>query len=272
MRRALARTDPAGAPGARRASPCSSRSATGRSRRLAWKEELIARVDGAADRAGRSTCRAGLATWPERSTSQTNEYRPVPARPGDFLPTSEALVFTSLSDPKGPFGGPGFWVVTPFALAGGGTVVYVNRGFVPQGRQRADDAASRRAGRVDRDRACCAPTRRRHWFTPDDRPERERLLRPRRRGDRRGERRLRSRLRRSPSTSSPPRRRPAGCRRRARRAWSLPTTILQYAITWYGLAAALLAVFASFAWAGCARAGPEAALDAAGRGSLTARA
>ena len=36
-----------------------------------------------------------------------------------------------LSDPKGQFSGPGYWVITPLAVTGGGYVL-INRGFVPQ--------------------------------------------------------------------------------------------------------------------------------------------
>jgi surfeit locus 1 family protein len=55
---------------------------------------------------------------------------------GTYRPADTVLVFTSLSDPRGAYRGPGYWVVTPLDLAAGGTV-YVNRGFVP-----ADSAAA----------------------------------------------------------------------------------------------------------------------------------
>lgn len=50
---------------------------------------------------------------------------------GRFLPEQTVLVFTSLDNANGSRQGPGYWVVTPFALETGGTV-FVNRGFVPQ--------------------------------------------------------------------------------------------------------------------------------------------
>jgi surfeit locus 1 family protein len=50
---------------------------------------------------------------------------------GTYLPESTVLVFTSLTGQKGEFSGPGYWVMTPFALATGGSV-FVNRGFVPE--------------------------------------------------------------------------------------------------------------------------------------------
>ncbi|HEY9012285.1 MAG TPA: SURF1 family protein [Devosia sp.] len=57
---------------------------------------------------------------------------------GTYIPGATVLVFTSLSDAKGSRSGPGYWVMTPLALDGGGTV-FINRGFVPQ----ADSAAYR---------------------------------------------------------------------------------------------------------------------------------
>ena len=50
---------------------------------------------------------------------------------GSYRYTQTVTVFTSLSNPRGRFSGPGYWVVTPFVLESGGTV-FVNRGFVPQ--------------------------------------------------------------------------------------------------------------------------------------------
>lgn len=58
------------------------------------------------------------------------DFRPVELN-GSFI-ADTVLVFTSLSDANGPQGGAGYWVMTPFALEGGGTVI-VNRGFIPQG-------------------------------------------------------------------------------------------------------------------------------------------
>jgi surfeit locus 1 family protein len=55
----------------------------------------------------------------------------------------EALVYTSGSPLRPDVSGPGYWVFAPAALAGGGGLVAVNRGFVPQGRQ---DAAARAQG------------------------------------------------------------------------------------------------------------------------------
>lgn len=61
---------------------------------------------------------------------QTYDFRPVKVS-GTFDHRSTVLVFTYLADARGRYSGPGYWVVAPLTLAGGGTV-FVNRGFVPQ--------------------------------------------------------------------------------------------------------------------------------------------
>jgi surfeit locus 1 family protein len=58
------------------------------------------------------------------------DYRNIKAR-GRYLPERTVLVFTSLAEPRGARGGPGYWVMTPLALDGGGTI-WVNRGFIPE--------------------------------------------------------------------------------------------------------------------------------------------
>lgn len=65
------------------------------------------------------------------------DFRPVTLN-GEFVPGNTVLVFTSLSDAKGPRAGAGYWVMTPFALEEGGTII-VNRGFVPQATKKLFD-------------------------------------------------------------------------------------------------------------------------------------
>lgn len=50
---------------------------------------------------------------------------------GRYLNDQSVLVFTNLPKPKGQYGGPGYWVMTPFEASAGG-IVFVNRGFIPQ--------------------------------------------------------------------------------------------------------------------------------------------
>jgi len=71
-----------------------------------------------------------VAQWPGIDP-ETYQYRPVTAT-GHYVPDQTVRVFVGLSDAaKGVYSGPGYWIMTPFALDGGGTV-FVNRGFVPQ--------------------------------------------------------------------------------------------------------------------------------------------
>jgi surfeit locus 1 family protein len=101
--------------------------------RLAWKRDLIARVDARIHAPPVAVpARRDWATLDGREA----EYRRVQAR-GEFLHDRETLVdaLTEL--------GPGAWVLTPLQTADG--VVLVNRGFVPPGRR---DAGARAAGQV----------------------------------------------------------------------------------------------------------------------------
>lgn len=95
--------------------------------RLAEKEALIAAVDARLTAAPIPVPPKEL--W-DSFDSGAFVYQPVELT-GTYRYTQTVTVFTSLSDPKGQYSGPGYWVVTPFELQGGGTV-FVNRGFVPQ--------------------------------------------------------------------------------------------------------------------------------------------
>ena len=101
--------------------------------RLGEKEALIAAVD-------LRQAAAPIPVPPKEQwaglDSEALVYQPVELT-GAYRYTQTVTVFTSLADPKGQYSGPGYWVVTPFALAGGGTV-FVNRGFVPADRSGAD--------------------------------------------------------------------------------------------------------------------------------------
>jgi surfeit locus 1 family protein len=61
---------------------------------------------------------------------QTYQFRPVSAT-GHFLNDQAVRVFVGLDDAKGQYSGPGYWIMTPLAVDGGG-VVFVDRGFVPE--------------------------------------------------------------------------------------------------------------------------------------------
>jgi surfeit locus 1 family protein len=95
--------------------------------RLAEKEALVAAVDQRL--ASEPMPVPDADQWPGLDLDQWN-FQPV-SLTGSYRYTQTVTVFTSLSDARGRFSGPGYWVVTPFELDAGGTI-FVNRGFVPQ--------------------------------------------------------------------------------------------------------------------------------------------
>ncbi len=68
---------------------------------------------------------------------------------GRFDHEKTVRVFTALEDANGRFSGPGYWIVAPLMLEGGG-VLFVNRGFVPEGQAaRFADGGAGPRGKVD---------------------------------------------------------------------------------------------------------------------------
>ena len=98
--------------------------------RKAWKDALIAELQ--AKLAAPPTDLPARERWP-RLTASADEFRRV-AFPAGFLPGEEALVYSSGSSLRPDVSGPGYFVFAPARLTGG-SVVVVNRGFVPEGRQ-----------------------------------------------------------------------------------------------------------------------------------------
>lgn len=108
--------------------------------RLQWKEALIARVSERADIAPIPA--PGPDQWADLDMVEL-EYQPVLVG-GRFLDQAEAHVFTVLSAPRGPYGGMGYLVMTPLETTDG-WIVYVNRGFVPEDRK---DPTTRPDGQI----------------------------------------------------------------------------------------------------------------------------
>ncbi len=100
--------------------------------RLAEKEALITAVDSRLDATPVPVPPADQ--WDSLDLEALN-FQPV-SLTGAFRYNQTVTVFTSLANARGPASGPGYWVVTPFVLADGGTI-FVNRGFVPQDFQEA---------------------------------------------------------------------------------------------------------------------------------------
>jgi len=95
--------------------------------RLAWKEQLIAAATARADTTAVPVPNASK--WATLNAEEV-DFQPVTLQ-GTFQSHGEARIFISLPKRNGKYGGPGYWIVTPFELTDGG-LVYVNRGFVPQ--------------------------------------------------------------------------------------------------------------------------------------------
>jgi surfeit locus 1 family protein len=108
--------------------------------RKAWKEGLIATIEQRLS--ARPVALPAPSTWP-RLRAAEDEFLQV-AVTGEFLNDREALVYTSGSSLREGSSGPGYWVFTPARLADG-TLVMVNRGFVPDGKQ---DPAARPDGEI----------------------------------------------------------------------------------------------------------------------------
>ncbi|OWV74017.1 hypothetical protein ATY76_29045 [Rhizobium sp. R339] len=102
--------------------------------RLAWKRDLIARVD---ERVHAAPVPAPAAADWGKINAAEDEYRRMTAT-GTLANDRETLVYASTAL------GPGYWVMTPLMLADG-TAILINRGFVPTDRR---DAASRREGEL----------------------------------------------------------------------------------------------------------------------------
>jgi len=96
--------------------------------RLGEKEALIAAVE---ERAGLDpVALPPVAEWPALDP-ESFDFRPITVS-GVYVPEATVQVFTSLSDARGPYGGAGYWLMTPLVLEDGSGLIWVNRGFVPQ--------------------------------------------------------------------------------------------------------------------------------------------
>lgn len=207
--------------------------------RLAWKEALIARVE--------SRVHAPAAPLPSESEwrkldAEADEYRRVTAR-GRFHHDKEAHVYTVVSEKPGRYAGPGYWVMTPLELESGAFVI-VNRGFVPLDRR---DAASRAQGQVEGVVSVTGLLRMPEegsYFLPGNDPATESWYRR----DPADIARARGLPRAAPFTidagATP---NPGGLPQGGDTRVVFTNNHLQYAVTWFGIALALVGVFAAFA-------------------------
>lgn len=204
--------------------------------RLGEKEALIARVS---ERVGADPVPAparsewsglDLDGWSYRRVTLTGTY--------DFA--KEARVYVNLSEPKGRLRGPGYFILTPLTLKSGGTVI-VNRGFTPE----KGGAVSR--GVSGEETTVVGPLRApegRNLFTPSDEPGKRLYFA-------RDPAAIASSLGiagAAPFTVDAEASGPGGVPQGGETRVTFPNRHLEYALTWYGLAATLTVFFAVFAW------------------------
>lgn len=208
--------------------------------RLAWKEKVIGQIETRAKAPAQPL--PTIAEWPGLRPDNY-EYRHV-AVDGTFLNEDEALVFSATSG--GATGGtePGYLVLTPLRLKSGGYVI-VNRGFVPLDRK---ESHTRAAGQISGEThitGLMRPPEPRNYFTPPDDPAAGRYF-TRDPGLIAAHFGLATAASFSIDADDAPV--PGGWPKGGTTVLNIPNNHLSYALTWFGLALALLGVFAAFAW------------------------
>ena len=203
--------------------------------RKVWKENLITTLNIRLGRAPEDL--PPRASWAQLREDK-EEFRRV-VFPAEFLDGEEALVYTAGSPLRPDVKGPGYWVFAPARLAGG-SIILVNRGFVPADRK---DPGTRTEGAphgiVDIVGVLRWPETR-NSFTPADDPKNNVwFLR-----DSNSIAKFKTWLTAAPfyidqEGPVPPGALPKPGKLEVR----LPDNHLQYAITWFGLALALAGVF-----------------------------
>jgi surfeit locus 1 family protein len=200
--------------------------------RRAWKESLIAELDSKL--AAPPAALPPPEGWPQLNAA-ADEFRRV-RFPAEFIPGQEALVYSSGSPLRPDATGPGYWVFAPARLPDR-SVVVVNRGFVPEGRQ---DPKARGEGTPSGTVQVVGAMRwpeARGLFTPPDEPAKGLWFA-------RDPAAMAAAKNWGPvapfyvDQEAPPA--PGGLPKVGPLKPSLPNNHLQYAVTWYGLALVIL--------------------------------
>jgi len=179
-------------------------------------------------------------TWPSLDQA-SNEYRRV-AFSGTFDHAKESLIYAAASAFRPDVSGVGHWVFTPARLADG-AIVMINRGFVPDARR---DPLSRAQGQISGPVDIVGALRwpdARSWFSPHDDPAHNLWFArdPKAIADAKGLGPVAPFYIEQESPAPP-----GGLPQPGKLVVNLRNAHLQYAITWYGLALALLVVFAVY--------------------------
>ena len=209
--------------------------------RLAWKTALIEAATSRPE--SPPVAPPAPATWDGLDWDEADLTRL--AVPGRFLP-GEAYVYTVLSDARGPLSGPGLWVMAPFETTDG-WMVLVNRGFVPTGMDGAAPVVPPPpTGEIVLDGLLRRPDPP-GMFTPDPSPQKK-LWFVRDAAEMAPAFALPAGTRLAPFTldaaaSTTP---PGGVPQAGETRRVYTNSHLQYALTWFGLAAALAGVWLVF--------------------------
>ncbi|MFG1478142.1 SURF1 family protein [Xanthobacter sp. V4C-4] len=204
--------------------------------RLAWKEGVLAQVAKRAHAPAAGVPEAR--DWPAL-TREADEYRHLRAR-GRFDHARETLVYAGGGVGEGE--GPGAFVITPLLRADGPPIL-VNRGFVPQARRDPATRADRQLpGEVEVTGLLRLPEEA-SWFVPANDAARGAFYRrdPASIAAARG---LDGAAPFIIDADAEPGAAPSGGATRL----VFPNRHLDYALTWYGLAATLLAVSGAVWW------------------------
>ncbi len=220
---------------------CLASLGTWQMRRLAWKEDLNATI--AARTALPPAEAPALGTSP---AAEEIDFRPVRLA-GRFLPGMEAHVFATLGEPRGRYGGPGLWVMAPFERADG-SIVWIDRGFVPGDRTSAEARGERGMPEPQTLEGLARPPEPRGSLTPADDVKRNLFFV-------RDPAALSAAFGLDPARTAPftvdlfAAHTPAGGLPQAGETRLVfENRHLGYAITWYGLAATCVGVFAAWGW------------------------
>jgi surfeit locus 1 family protein len=206
--------------------------------RLSWKQGLIAELD--AKLAAKSTDLPARERW-QRLDPASDEFRRV-TFPAEFLPGEEALVYSSGSSLRPDAAGPGYWVFAPARLTGG-SIVVVNRGFVPEGKQNPDTRKDGRPSGTAEITGVMRWPEQRGQFTPADEPQKSLWFAR----DPAAMAKAKNWGTVAPFYIDQETPVPGGLPKAGPLKASLPNNHLQYAVTWYGLAAVIL-IAGGFFW------------------------
>ncbi len=201
--------------------------------RKVWKENLIATLHGAVDAGAARICRR--ATAGPTSPQAGDEYRRVTFA-AEFSAGQEALVYTAGSAFRPDVQGPGYWVFAPARLAGGSLVI-VDRGFVPLDRK--DAATSAPPAAVDIVGVMRWPETP-GLFTPADDPQNNVWYARDPASMAKAQKWSHAAPFYIEQESPVP---PGGLPKPGKLAVALPDDHLQYALTWFGLALGLAGVY-----------------------------